>query len=167
MTDTSITTTEPKPIRRSTKPQAPADRPPTGRTKQALDLMVHDGLTDNEAAVKAGITLTAIRMAIQKRGVRAYLQEQREVSRARICARNIHRLAEIRDKADNMPAVQAIKMLEQRDEDEARAASAARHSPGVVIVVQGAAVTAHQHGNEPKPLIVQGGVSHEPREEDE
>lgn len=113
----------------------PNNRPPTGRTKQALDLMVHEGLTDNEAAVKVGITITAIRMAIQKRGVRAYLNEQREVSRARVCARNIHRLAEIRDKADNMPAIQAIKLLEQVDEGDSGVAGRVQRAPGVTVIV--------------------------------
>jgi hypothetical protein len=119
----------------------PNNRPPTGRTKQALDLMVHEGLTDNEAAVKVGITITAIRMAIQKRGVRAYLNEQREVSRARVCARNIHRLAEIRDKADNMPAIQAIKLLEQVDDADAGAAGRVQRAPGVTVIVVSQAPT--------------------------
>jgi hypothetical protein len=49
-------------------------------------------------------------------------------------ARNIQRLTEIRDKADNMPAVNAIKMLEQIDEASAAAGSAQR-APGVTILV--------------------------------
>lgn len=125
----------------------PNNRPPTGRTKRALDLMVHEGFTDNEAAVKIGITVTAIRLAIQRRGVRAYLNEQREVSRAHACARNIHRLVEIRDAANNMPALQAVRTLEQLGEADAIASGNVQRAPGVtVIVVQGAAT---QHATAP------------------
>lgn len=136
----------------------PANRPPSGRTKRALDLMVHDGLTDNEAAVQVGITVTAIRLAIQKRGVRAYLNEQREVSRARICARNMHRLAEIRDKADNMPAVNAIRLLEQLPDDAAIVGQAQRN-PGVVIIVNGGHANVPLAQNAAKPLIINGDDS--------
>jgi hypothetical protein len=141
MSDLALTNTTQPPTKID-----PNDRPPTGRTKRALDLMVHEGFTDNEAAVQIGITVTAIRLAIQRRGVRAYLNEQREVSRERICARNYHRLAQIRDKADNMPAVQAIKLLEKRDDIDGPG-SAARTSPGLVIVIQGAAAHAPQAAN--------------------
>jgi hypothetical protein len=49
-------------------------------------------------------------------------------------ARNIHRLVAIRDAANNMPAVNAIKALEQID-DEARGTSAMQRAPGLQIVV--------------------------------
>jgi hypothetical protein len=49
-------------------------------------------------------------------------------------ARNIHRLVAIRDAADNMPAVNAIKALEQID-DEARSTQAMQRAPGLQIVV--------------------------------
>jgi hypothetical protein len=67
-------------------------------------------------------------------------------------ARNIHRLTEIRDKADNMPAVNAIKMLEQLGDTDGPG-SAARTSPGLVIVIQGAATHAPQAARHDKPLI--------------
>lgn len=113
----------------------PNNRPPTGRTKQALDLMVHEGLTDNEAAVKVGITITAIRIAIQKRGVRAYLSDQREVARAHACARNIHRAVQIRDAANNKPALDAIHFLEQTPESHQAGATSVQRAPGVTVIV--------------------------------
>lgn len=128
---------------------APDNRPPTGRMKRALDMMVHDGMTDNQAAVEVGITIQAIRLAIQKRGVRKYLEQQRDVSRARVCARNIHRLAQIRDAGDNMPAVNAIKMLEQLDDEDAPGRRPQAPFQGLVVQI----ITAPaQSVNAPLPV---------------
>jgi hypothetical protein len=94
-----------------------------GRLKQALDLMIWgDGtrryLPDNEAAAIAGLHVLSIRNALTKPHVLAYYREQREVLRARESPANIHRLCEIRDAADNMPAVNAIRALEQIGDDQ-------------------------------------------------
>lgn len=109
----------------------------TGRLKYALDAMVWDGLRDNEAAVKFKITVTAIRLALQRSHVQAYYRRQMEVLRSRERAKNIHRLCEIRDAGNNMPAVNAIKALELIG-DESAATSAGRQA-GITIVIQGAA----------------------------
>ena len=111
-----------------------------GRLKVALDLMVWgDGerhyLPDNEAAVKAGINVIAIRLALQRPHVLAYYKQQREVLRSRESAANIHRLCEIRDAADNMPAVNAIKVLEQIGDEQLQRGTAPNHAPGVTIRV--------------------------------
>ena len=92
-----------------------------GRLKQALDLMVWGNgerryLPDNEAAAIAGLNVVSIRNALHKPHVLAYYKHQREVLRSRESAANIHRLCEIRDAADNMPAVNAIRALEGMDE---------------------------------------------------
>jgi hypothetical protein len=88
-----------------------------GRLKQALDLMVWgDGerryFPDNEAAVIAGLNVLSIRNALHRPHVQAYYRAQCQVLRARESAANIHRLCEIRDAENNMPAVNAIKALE-------------------------------------------------------
>jgi hypothetical protein len=94
-----------------------------GRLKLALDLMVWGNgerryLPDNEAAAIAGLNVISIRNALHKPHVLAYYKQQREVLRARESPANIHRLCEIRDAADNMPAVNAIRALEQLGNDE-------------------------------------------------
>lgn len=129
----------------------------TGRLKRALDLMIWEGKRDNEAAVSAGMNVLSIRSALEKPHVLAYYKAQREVLRARECARNIHRLTEIRDKADNMPAVQAIKMLEQLGDGESVATSRGSvSSPGLTIqIVQvsgSAAIAAVPQDVTPKVL---------------
>ena len=107
-----------------------------GRLKLALDLMVWGNgerryLPDNEAAAIAGLNVISIRNALHKPHVLAYYKQQREVLRARESPANIHRLCEIRDAADNMPAVNAIRALEQLGDEQTNKPSIA--TPGVVI----------------------------------
>lgn len=108
-----------------------------GRLKQALDLMVWGNgerhyLPDNEAAAIAGLNVLSIRNALQKPHVLAYYKQQREVLRARESPANIHRLCQIRDAADNMPAVNAIKALELIG-DEQRISE--NTTPGICIKI--------------------------------
>jgi hypothetical protein len=110
-----------------------------GRLKQALDLMIWgDGerryLPDNEAAAKAGLNVLSVRLALQRPHVLAYYKQQREVLRARESPANIHRLCEIRDAANNLPAVNAIRALEQLGSDE-QTNRPNIPSPGVTIRV--------------------------------
>jgi hypothetical protein len=109
-----------------------------GRLKQALDLMVWgDGerryLPDNEAAAIAGLNVISIRNALHKPHVLAYYKQQREVLRSRESAANIHRLCEIRDAADNMPAVNAIRALEMIGDEQANKPNIP--IPGIVLRV--------------------------------
>jgi hypothetical protein len=108
-----------------------------GRLKQALDLMVWgDGerryFPDNEAAAIAGLNVFSIRNALHRPHVQAYYRTQCQVLRARESPANIHRLCEIRDAADNMPAVNAIKTLEGLDEDLMRR-NTDTPTPGIVL----------------------------------
>ena len=127
-----------------------------GRLKQALDLMVWgDGerryLPDNEAAAIAGLNVISIRNALHKPHVLAYYKAQREVLRARESPANIHRLCQIRDAANNLPAVNAIRALEALGEDGGRVNS--NVSPGICIRI------VHQQTPQPiditpRPLII-------------
>ena len=72
--------------------------------------------------------------------------------------RNIHRLAEIREAAPNMPAVNAIRLLSDMDERQV-GGSGSTPSAGVTIrvvtVVQGqASVTRHEPLIEQKPNVI-------------
>jgi hypothetical protein len=82
------------------------------RLKQAIDAIVHDAKSWNEAANENGLTMRTIRLAFERPHVMAYYKAQCQVLRVSHSARNIHRLCEIRDAENNMPAVNAIKALE-------------------------------------------------------
>lgn len=108
-----------------------------GKTKAAIDLMVWDGLTDNQAAVKIGITIVAIRLALKQPHYRAYFRAQCDMLRDRENPRNIHALIEVRDASGNaMARVAAVKALEGQSDQQV--SSAVARSPGVVVIIQGA-----------------------------
>jgi hypothetical protein len=119
----------------------------TGKLKAALDFMVWECLKRSDAAAKAGLSDHGLREALRRPHVRQHYLGLLDVLRTSERARNIHRLTEIRDKADNMPAVNAIKMLEQIDEASSAAGGAQSRSPGVVVIVQTVAAHAPQAPN--------------------
>jgi hypothetical protein len=104
-----------------------------GKLLHVLNAMVWDGLELAEAARNFKMTAFAIRKAMAKPHVQAYLRSERQVLRESLSPRNIHRLREIRDAADNMPAIQAIRTLEQMGDDQPGASSGASASPGITI----------------------------------
>jgi hypothetical protein len=109
----------------------------TGKLKRALDYLVFTGSkADLQAAAQhAGMTTYSLRCALNKPHVKAYYQTQLDVLRSGESARNIHRLIEIRDAADNMPAVQAIRALE-RDTEQGIGTTTQRQSAGITIVIE-------------------------------
>lgn len=127
----------------NTKVPVPASGPRArvqGKLAIAIDLIVFDGLAMDAAAKRAGLTTYTVRQAFGRSHVIAHLKRRREVFRATVCGANVHRLAEIRDAANNIPAVQAIGMLERMD-SEPGATRATQATPGLVIVVQGSPKT--------------------------
>ena len=104
----------------------------TGKLKVAIDAMLFEGSRRADAAKSAGMTDHGLREAFKKPHVKAYYNQGLVVLRESERARNIRRLAEIRDAADNMPAVQAIKALEQMP-DDVRDLSDPRQQPGITI----------------------------------
>src|SRR5262249_22923091 len=104
--------------------------------KVAIDAMVWDGVDYAAAAAKANLTAAAIRSALTRPHVLAYQREQLEVLRSSEKARNIHRAVKIRDAAENMPAMHAIRYLDQRDDENGNGANGLHRSPGVTIVLQ-------------------------------
>ncbi len=97
--------------------------------------MVWDGLPRSEAAIKAGLTEHGLYKALRKPPVKAALLREMEVLRLSERPRNIKRLTEIRDAADNMPAVNAIKMLEDMGTDQQAKSNASVSLPGLTIQI--------------------------------
>jgi hypothetical protein len=105
-------------------------------------------LPDNEAAAIAGLHVLTIRSALQRPHVLAYYKQQREVLRARESPANIHRLCEIRDAADNMPAVNAIRALEQIGDEQINRPNVP--TPGISIRIVNVA-------SPPPPMDIKAG----------
>jgi hypothetical protein len=105
----------------------------SGKLKVAVDLMLYEGASRPEAAAKAGMTNHGLRDALKRVHVKQYYNHGLEVLRTSERARNIKRLAQIRDAADNMPAVQAIKTLEMMDEEAEKRPVGVQSLPGLVI----------------------------------
>lgn len=112
----------------------------TGRLKRALDLIVWDNKTDNDAAAAVKMNVISIRRALRSSHVLAYYRQQKHLLRERESPRNIHALVRVRDQERNgMATVNAVKALEQLQDEPHTGAGAARQ-PGIVIVIG----TGHQ-----------------------
>lgn len=150
MTDTALTITAQPTPPAAAKPEEPVRI--TAKIRAAIDAMVWHALPRKDAAAKAGISEHGLYKALRKPPVRALYLSELEVLRTSERARNIHRLIAIRDKADNMPAVQAIDRLE-RLEEQGSISRAAQQLPGFVIVVQSQSPhMPHMREIEAKPL---------------
>jgi hypothetical protein len=94
--------------------------------------MLYDRCSRAQACERAGFTERALYLALEKAEVAQYWNAGLQVLRAGERATNIHRLCAIRDAADNMPAVNAVKTLEQLDA-EAVARPTTPITPGITI----------------------------------
>ena len=115
----------------------------TRRVKDAIDAMVELGLPYDKAAAEADLTPRAMRLALAKPHVIAYYKAQCQVFRASTTARNLHRLCEIRDADNNMPAVNAIKALELINDEQTT--NKQTTSPGVTIRIVNVSAAPAQH----------------------
>ena len=115
----------------------------TRRVKDAINAMVERGLDLQAAAAHAGLSTYRFRLALEKPHVNAFYRAQCDVFRGSTLARNIHRLCEIRDAEDNMPAVNAIKTLMGIETEQTN--NKQTTSPGVTIRIVNVAATPAQH----------------------
>jgi hypothetical protein len=90
----------------------------SGKLKVALQAMLYEGLSRDDAAKRAGLAIHSLREAFKKPHVLAFYNEGLVIRRTSERARNISRLVDIRDAADNQPAINAIRALEGTDEDD-------------------------------------------------
>jgi hypothetical protein len=121
-----------------TPPRAPRRQPPAirGKLKTALDSIVYDGKPWAEAAREAGLTTQAVRKALGKHHVQAYLKRERQVFRAAASGANIHHAIDVRDQKVNQTArIQAIRYLDGISEQDERTPGGQAVSPGVVVQV--------------------------------
>ena len=133
-----------------------------GKLKAALHLMVFGptegdqagiALSWTEAAKAADFHVQAMRKALERPHVQAYLRAQKQVFRASASAQNISVLVKLRDQSGNgMVQLGAVKVLEQIG-DEPGAGSVQQRAPGMVIVVVNGT-------NPPPPLTTPNVINH-------
>ena len=115
----------------------------TKRVKDAIRAMVVDKQRWDDAARSVGLTARHMRLALEKPHVITYLRKQLDVSRGARQVANFHRLCEIADADNNMPAVNAIKALEMIGDEQTNTKQTA--SPGVTIRIVNVSATPVQH----------------------
>jgi hypothetical protein len=101
------------------------------KLQTALKAIIWDGQDLQGAAQTAQLTTHAVRCALNKPHIISWMKAEREVFRAYVSAQNIHRAVEIRDAADNMPAVNAMKFIEEPSSEQTNKPASA--SPGITI----------------------------------
>ena len=101
----------------------------------AVNAMVDEGLTWQDAAAKVGIQTRQLRRWLEKPLVLAFMRKQREMLRESELASNILYLGRIKRAAPNMPAVNAILALERMGDVASGQAGGVSHSPGITIVI--------------------------------
>jgi hypothetical protein len=103
----------------------------TPRVKSTIDAVVHERKPWDQAAIEAGLTTRAMRLAFEKPHVLAYYKQQMKVLRDARAVQNHYRLCDIADAEDNMPAVQALKTLMGVDDEQTNRPNTP--SPGISI----------------------------------
>ena len=95
------------------EPRASKPRRFTGKLKVALDAIVHEAAEMDVAAAAAGLTTRAIRKAIGKPWVIAYMREQRALLLTELTAGNPHHLRTLRGSSPNQLArLGAVREIE-------------------------------------------------------
>ena len=107
----------------------------SNKLKSALDDMVWNGASYDEAAHAAGFNIGAMRKALSRRHVLRYLREQKMVMRESVSSANISTLRAIRDGGgNNMARVKSVQVLEAMgDVDAARGNPNEAQLPGMII----------------------------------
>jgi len=113
------------------------------RVKDAIDAIVQSGKRWDDAAIENGMTTRNMRLALERPHVLAYYKAQLKVLREARSARNFHRLCEIADAENNMPAVNAIKALEGISDEQTN--NKQTTAPGVTIRIVNVSGTQVAH----------------------
>jgi hypothetical protein len=113
-----------------------APRKVTSRLKLAMDAMAHEGLEMDQAARRAGLTTSAVRKALTRAPVLAYLAAQRKIVRAAEEPRTYKRMiALLHQDRSIVGAVAAGRVLMNAPDEMATHGAGAARAPGVVIVI--------------------------------
>lgn len=122
----------------------------TVAVRNAVDIMIWQGKPFDEAAREVGLTSRAMRLALKKPAVIALFKAEQQMLLESMGPRNIHRLAAIRDAANNMPAVNsAVQLVRMRDEPN----NPMRSGRSIGVTMPGLVIQIIQP-SDPQPQIV-------------
>lgn len=107
----------------------------TGKLVIALKAIVWEGQELQQAATLAGLTTHAVRLALSRPHVIAFLKAEREVLRQYVSAQNIHHVVAMRESGNAMAALGAMKLIEQMGTDNAGRSIGSVGSPGLTIQI--------------------------------
>lgn len=105
------------------------------KLKAALDSMVWDGLPYADAARKANLTTYAMRCALDRSHVQAYLRSQRQVFRASLVDEATFRMRALSRQDENKAAAFSATSKLMSESDQEHSAGAQRHAPGLVVQI--------------------------------
>lgn len=109
----------------------------TRKVRDAISLMVWEGLKRDIAAQRVGMKDNSLYVALRKPDVRAFYLSECEVLRTSGRARRLHRLEAMAEQDDNkQAAVNAILALERLAPSDELASGRVASSPGLQIVIQ-------------------------------
>lgn len=103
-------------------------QPITAKQRVAINAMVFEGQKRTEAAATAGLTDDALRKALLKPAVLAYLNAQQEVLRSSLRPRALHTMGELLDAEAERIQFEAAKYLDGMDRPT--------HAVGATVNVQ-------------------------------
>lgn len=115
----------------------------TGRLRHAVELMIWQGHSRDEAAAAAGLKPKSLYNAFRKHHVRAFFRAELGALRESAHAKNFHHLEKIAaESANDMARVSAIKTMSAIAESEEHASTGGRITqPGMtILIVQPAAI---------------------------
>jgi hypothetical protein len=111
----------------------------TGRLKMAIELMIWEKHSRDDAAKAAGMAPKSLYNAFRKHHVLAYFRAELRALKESARAKNFHHLEKIAAESGNdMAKVAAIKVMENLTEEEGRGAAGPVTQPGLTIVIQNA-----------------------------
>jgi hypothetical protein len=125
------------PVQAPKPPEVSPQHRISGKVRVAIEAMVWQGLNRAQAAEAAGLKDNSLYVAFRRPEVKAHYLRECEVLRTSQRSRNIHRLVEIRDAAENLPAVNAIKTLDPElgMDAERLGRMSNQEQPGLTIII--------------------------------
>lgn len=137
----------------------PSDRKPPARQRlsakltAALDAMVWDGMSFVQAARVANMNAAAMRNALERNHVQAYLRQQRQVFRECLSTRGLTRLVELSEQNDNLTAAVSATRTLLNEADQEHSSGTQRHAPGLVVQIINTPSVSHVLPNDRAVVI--------------